>query len=244
MISRPSRVSTHVVNRRVVLKIVLSFDGFATSLDGTHDWMFEFFCDHSGWNQRALDQAGTHAMGRPRRSPAGHGRHPRRRVIGQTTATAVPVQVHLVLPDRVLLGQAEDAAELHGYGPTPPSWPASLFSAGPSTRACGGSTPPRLPAASSRWTHRPVRVLQPRQTSGRLALPDPTSNDDTRETTTPTDHTYRSRAPATWPAAPPLAPTGSTSCSAPSSGSPPERRKCRRPRLASDPWQPCCPSCS
>ena len=64
------------------------------------------------------------------------------------------------------------------------------------------------------------------------------------ETTTPTGHTYRSRAPATWPAAPPLATTGSTSCSAPSSGSPPERRRCRRPRLASDPWQPCCPSCS
>jgi len=31
------------------------------------------------------------------------------------------------------------------------------------------------------------------------------------ETTTPTGHTYRSRAPATWPAAPPLATTGSTS---------------------------------
>ena len=27
-----------------------------------------------------------------------------------------------------------------------------------------------------------------------------------------------------------------------SSGSPPERRRCRRARLASDPWQPCCPS--
>ena len=29
-----------------------------------------------------------------------------------------------------------------------------------------------------------------------------------------------------------------------SPGSPPERRRCRRPRLASDPWQTCCPSCS
>src|SRR5680860_1777014 len=68
-----------MVNRKVVLKMVLSFDGFATSLDGTHDWMFEFFCDDSGWNQRALDQAGTHAMGRPRPLPlADHGRHPRR----------------------------------------------------------------------------------------------------------------------------------------------------------------------
>ena len=53
-----------MVNRKVVLKMVLSFDGFATSLDGTHDWMFEFFGDDSGWNQRALGQAGTHAMGR------------------------------------------------------------------------------------------------------------------------------------------------------------------------------------
>jgi dihydrofolate reductase len=52
-------------NRKVVLKMVLSLDGFATSPDGTHDWMFEFFGDDSGeWNLRALDEAGTHAMGR------------------------------------------------------------------------------------------------------------------------------------------------------------------------------------
>jgi dihydrofolate reductase len=45
--------------------MVLSLDGFATSLDGTHDWMFEFFGDDSGeWNLRALEEAGTHAMGR------------------------------------------------------------------------------------------------------------------------------------------------------------------------------------
>jgi dihydrofolate reductase len=45
--------------------MVLSFDGFATSPDGTHDWMFEFFGDDSAeWNLRALEQAGTHAMGR------------------------------------------------------------------------------------------------------------------------------------------------------------------------------------
>lgn len=54
-----------MANRTVVLKMVLSLDGFATSLDGTHDWMFEFFGEDSGeWNQRALDEAGTHAMGR------------------------------------------------------------------------------------------------------------------------------------------------------------------------------------
>lgn len=65
MISGRARVSTHMANRKVVLKMVLSLDGFATSLDGTHDWMFEFFGDDSGeWNLRALDEAGTHAMGR------------------------------------------------------------------------------------------------------------------------------------------------------------------------------------
>ncbi len=52
-------------NRRVVLKMVLSLDGFATSPDGTHEWMFEFFGEDSGaWNRRALDAAGVHAMGR------------------------------------------------------------------------------------------------------------------------------------------------------------------------------------
>jgi dihydrofolate reductase len=45
--------------------MVLSFDGFATSPDGTHDWMFEYFGDDSAeWNLRALDEAGTHVMGR------------------------------------------------------------------------------------------------------------------------------------------------------------------------------------
>jgi dihydrofolate reductase len=54
-----------MTNRTVVLKMVLSLDGFATSLDGTHDWMFEFFGEDSAeWNLRALDEAGTHAMGR------------------------------------------------------------------------------------------------------------------------------------------------------------------------------------
>ena len=51
--------------RKVILKMVLSLDGFATSLDGTHEWMFEWFSDESnGWSQRALDEAGVHAMGR------------------------------------------------------------------------------------------------------------------------------------------------------------------------------------
>jgi dihydrofolate reductase len=52
-------------DRSVVLKMVVSLDGFATSPDGTHDWMFEFFGEDSGeWNRRALDAAGVHAMGR------------------------------------------------------------------------------------------------------------------------------------------------------------------------------------
>ena len=52
-------------DRKVVLKMVLSLDGFATSPDGTHEWMFEYFGEDSGeWNRRALAAAGTHAMGR------------------------------------------------------------------------------------------------------------------------------------------------------------------------------------
>jgi dihydrofolate reductase len=51
--------------RNVVLKMVISLDGFATSPDGTHDWMFEWFGEDSGdWSLRALEQAGVHAMGR------------------------------------------------------------------------------------------------------------------------------------------------------------------------------------
>ena len=54
-----------MTDRKVVLKMVMSLDGFVTSPDGTHDWMFEFFGDDSGeWNRRALDAAGVHAMGR------------------------------------------------------------------------------------------------------------------------------------------------------------------------------------
>ena len=54
-----------MTDRKVVLKMVTSLDGFATSLDGTHEWMFEFFGDDSGeWNRRALAEAGVHAMGR------------------------------------------------------------------------------------------------------------------------------------------------------------------------------------
>ena len=52
-------------DRKVILKMVMSLDGFVTGPDGTHEWMFEFFGDDSGeWNRRALDAAGVHAMGR------------------------------------------------------------------------------------------------------------------------------------------------------------------------------------
>jgi dihydrofolate reductase len=45
--------------------MVMSLDGFVTSPDGTHEWMFQYFGDDSGeWNLRALDAAGVHAMGR------------------------------------------------------------------------------------------------------------------------------------------------------------------------------------
>src|SRR3954463_7080823 len=51
--------------RKVILKMVLSLDGFATSLDGTHEWMFEWFGDDSSERSlRALEEAGVHAMGR------------------------------------------------------------------------------------------------------------------------------------------------------------------------------------
>lgn len=51
--------------RKVILKMVVSLDGFATSLDGTHEWMFEWFDeDSSERSLRALHDAGVHAMGR------------------------------------------------------------------------------------------------------------------------------------------------------------------------------------
>src|SRR3954462_14448352 len=54
-----------MADRKVILKMVMSLDGFVTSLDGTHEWMFEWFGDDSGdWNRRALAEAGVHAMGR------------------------------------------------------------------------------------------------------------------------------------------------------------------------------------
>ena len=54
-----------MADRKVILKMVMSLDGFVTSPDGTHEWMFEWFGDDSNeWNRRALAEAGVHAMGR------------------------------------------------------------------------------------------------------------------------------------------------------------------------------------
>ena len=54
-----------MTGRKVVLKMVMSLDGFVTSPDGTHEWMFEWFGgDSKEWNRRALEEAGVHAMGR------------------------------------------------------------------------------------------------------------------------------------------------------------------------------------
>src|SRR5215211_3443713 len=52
-------------DRRVILKMVMSLDGFATGPDGTHEWMFEWFgADSNERSLRALEEAGVHAMGR------------------------------------------------------------------------------------------------------------------------------------------------------------------------------------
>jgi dihydrofolate reductase len=52
-------------NRKVILKMVISLDGFATSPDGTHEWMFEWFNEESAArNLAALEEAGVHVMGR------------------------------------------------------------------------------------------------------------------------------------------------------------------------------------
>lgn len=54
-----------MAGRKVILKMVLSLDGFATSPDGTHEWMFEWFGDDSNErSRRAIEEAGVHAMGR------------------------------------------------------------------------------------------------------------------------------------------------------------------------------------
>ncbi len=222
------------------------FDGFATSLDGTHDWMFEFVCDDSGWNQRALDQAGTHAMGRPRPLPlADHGRHPRRtrhrpdhRHRGPCAGPPRPPRPSAPRTDRGLSRTPRVRPDPRLARPRayPRRVRAHELAAAPRHP---GYRPPRRDGLtglcescnhakhSAGWHSR----IRPGRRHGWRPPPLPA---------TPTDP----GAPATWPAAPPLATTGSTSCSAPSSGSPPERRRCRRPRLASDPWQPCCPSCS
>lgn len=127
----------------------------------------------------------------------------------------------------------------HGVRPTGPTTSIKAVPQLLGSAKAGNSRSPARPPRPSRFRRRaPCRRPWATMAAGRTAARWRAAWPARRR------HTYRSRAPATWPAAPPLATTGSTSCSAPSSGSPPERRRCRRPRLASDPWQPCCPSCS
>ena len=59
-----------MTGRKLVLKMVMSLDGFVTSPDGTHEWMFEWFGEDSGeWNRRALDEDEIcHHVSWPRRA--------------------------------------------------------------------------------------------------------------------------------------------------------------------------------
>ncbi len=50
------------------------------------------------------------------------------RVTGQATASAVPVEVQLVITDRALLHGANDPAEIAGYGVVPAEWARDLVS--------------------------------------------------------------------------------------------------------------------
>ena len=174
------------------------------------------------------------------------------RVTGQTTATAVPVQVHLVVPDTVLLGDRDDAAEIDGYGPIPAELARELTLNGRGSpehtelrRLYATPSTGQLVAMDSRarafpdglahliklrdrtcrtpWCDAPVRHIDHIEDH---ADGGPTSGDNgeglcescnhakqapgwrararpgprhTVEITTPTGHTYRSRAPATPP---------------------------------------------
>ncbi len=68
-------------DRKVILKMIMSLDGFVTSPDGTHEWMFEWFSDDGReWTLCALEEAGVHAMGRRSYEPwAPTGPRPRGR---------------------------------------------------------------------------------------------------------------------------------------------------------------------
>ena len=74
------------------------------------------------------------------------------RVTGQATATAVPVEVQLVMTDAALLGEDPTPAHLHGYGPVPAPWPGPGWPTPPPRCGCGGSTPARPSRPWSRWT--------------------------------------------------------------------------------------------
>jgi dihydrofolate reductase len=49
---------------KLVLKMSTSFDGFATSTDGTHEWMFPTFSDDAGdWTIACMEETAAHLMG-------------------------------------------------------------------------------------------------------------------------------------------------------------------------------------
>lgn len=52
------------------------------------------------------------------------------RVTGQAQAPEVPVEVHLVMTDRTLLGADDTPARIVGHGPIPASLARSLIRAG------------------------------------------------------------------------------------------------------------------
>ncbi|GAA2134040.1 HNH endonuclease [Nocardioides bigeumensis] len=171
------------------------------------------------------------------------------RVTGQTTAAAVPLQVHLVVPDTVLLGDREEAAEVDGYGPVPAELARRLVAGSPEhtelRRLYASPTTGQLVAMDSRartfpdglarfirlrdrvcrtpWCDAPVRHIDhvqdhadggptsaangeglcescnhAKQAAGWHARARPGPR-HTVQVTTPTGHTYRSKAPATRP---------------------------------------------
>ncbi len=137
------------------------------------------------------------------------------RVTGQTTATAVPVEVHLVMTDTTLLGTGTDhtgtactgisrpadrpagrvdvPAQLEGYGPLPAPVGAGLAPRHRRARCgCVGSTPAPRPGSWSRWT--PDAAGSPDSSAGSwscatstAAPPGATPRSDT--STTPDPHT-------------------------------------------------------
>ncbi len=78
----------------------------------------------------SLEQAAAtaHAQGDPRSRGQLMADTLTERVTGQTTATAVPVEVQVVISDRTLLGVDDSPAQVPGYGPIPAGTARELIS--------------------------------------------------------------------------------------------------------------------